>query len=253
MIDSFWDGDAVTVLPLPDMRSDKEWSKNVDRLIESVTQTDSITLYGGKDSFIPHYSGRFKTEELTGGPEENSTDLRETVAHSYYHFDEEEFRRGAIYACYRRFPIIALTVDIGVYRWAGNGSGAVEILVGRKPGETKWRLPGGFVDQDEEPMRAAKRELWEETQISGADQGEFKLIHSCQIDDWRYRNVSNSSLITLLYAAEYQHGTPVAGDDLEVVGWLRPDKDINNVISEHVPLLKRIVEYAKFWEEVSNT
>jgi bifunctional NMN adenylyltransferase/nudix hydrolase len=46
------------ILPLRDEKHDNYWSNRLDDSIASVTQfTGDVTLYGGRDSFVPHYYG----------------------------------------------------------------------------------------------------------------------------------------------------------------------------------------------------
>ncbi len=63
------------------------------------------------------------------------------------------------------YPRPALTVDIVLLK-VGD-SGVEVLLIQRKhpPFEECWALPGGFVDQDEAPEAAARRELLEETNL----------------------------------------------------------------------------------------
>ena len=70
--------------------------------------------------------------------------------------------------CYD-YPRPAVTVDIALLR---QESGRVEVLLierGREPFKGRWALPGGFVDKDESLDCAARRELEEETGITGVD------------------------------------------------------------------------------------
>lgn len=64
--------------------------------------------------------------------------------------------------CYE-FPRPAVTVDVALFRRAGQ---AVEILLirrGKDPFEGHYALPGGFIDEMEPLEDAARRELFEET------------------------------------------------------------------------------------------
>lgn len=64
------------------------------------------------------------------------------------------------------FPRPSLTVDVAVYRWRG---GHLEVLLierGHDPFAGRWALPGGFVDAQEAPRDAARRELTEETGVA---------------------------------------------------------------------------------------
>jgi len=62
-------------------------------------------------------------------------------------------------------PIIFLTVDITLFRKNENGYEILLIQRLNNPFQGHWALPGGFVDKDEELETAAKRELFEETDI----------------------------------------------------------------------------------------
>ena len=62
-------------------------------------------------------------------------------------------------------PTIFVTVDVTLFRKVEN---AYEILLIQRlnePFQDYWALPGGFVDQGEDLETAAKRELFEETDI----------------------------------------------------------------------------------------
>lgn len=68
--------------------------------------------------------------------------------------------------CYD-YPRPAVTVDIALLR---REFGRVEVLLikrGREPFKGRWALPGGFVDKDESLDHAARRELEEETGVTG--------------------------------------------------------------------------------------
>lgn len=68
--------------------------------------------------------------------------------------------------CYDH-PRPAVTVDVALFRRAGDQMEVLLIRRARPPFEGMWALPGGFVNQDESLEAAAARELWEETGIKG--------------------------------------------------------------------------------------
>src|SRR5271157_1567967 len=149
---------SFTVLPIKDQGNDAYWSKILDQKIAEVADYGEVTLYGGRDSFVPHYSGHYKPVEL----------------------------------CLHGSP--SGTVDIIIMRNAVSGNGLRDgmvitphVLLAQKPGETLWRFVGGFADVDSESYEDdAKREAYEET---GLDINSLQYIGSTRINDWRYREV----------------------------------------------------------------
>ncbi len=145
----------VIVLPIRDRMLDADWSHDVDTAIRTVAPIGSVTLYGGRDSFIKRYSGRFKTLELDCMGHENGTDRRREVGREV--LASQDFRAGVIYASANRFPRVFMVVDIALVK---GGS----ILLGNKTGQRDdWGLPGGFVDGSETLEMAVRREAMEET------------------------------------------------------------------------------------------
>ncbi len=67
------------------------------------------------------------------------------------------------------YPRPAVTTDAVLFG-RGDGSWSV-LLIQRKnaPFRDYWALPGGFLDQDEDPAHGAARELEEETGLTGVD------------------------------------------------------------------------------------
>lgn len=87
------------IVGLTDIPGDDElWSKTLDQRIENMTwprKPETVTLYGGRDSFLDHYQGKFKTEKLNINSVSGSQvrkDVREHIINSV------EFRKGIIYS-----------------------------------------------------------------------------------------------------------------------------------------------------------
>lgn len=222
----------VVILPLYDQPSDEGWSDEVDRKIQETYGIGNATLYGSRDGFIPYYHGRYPTVELADTIQISGTQVRRESSTEVR--SHEEFRRGAIYAAFNRYPTMFSTVDIAVRK-------GEELLLVRKRNdpEGKWRFPGGFLDprRDTSLQMAAQREANEE--IEGATFGDFTYVGSALIDDWRYRS-EEDKIMTTVFTTEYLGGEIRPGDDLRggALQWVRLD-DVNPdmLMDQHVPIL----------------
>lgn len=156
------------------------------------------------------------------------------------------FRRGMICAAQRQFPTSYQCVDIIVR----NGEKS-QILLGRRKNETKWRLPGGFVDPTDVSLEAAAlREAGEElsknpdeVDFGGTDS--FEYLGSYRINDFRYRD-SVHKVMTSLFATTFVFGKLEASDDLDEIGWYDHDQLLDVIMDAHRPLIER---YLKWLEE----
>jgi bifunctional NMN adenylyltransferase/nudix hydrolase len=218
----------AVILPIEDNRCDEKWSKNVDSLIRSVFPETNAILYGSRDSFIPNYCGKHTTEYVETTSTANATDIRAVSAETV--LDIATFRSGVIYGISKQRPVTYPTVDIAVSDGEGN------ILLARKPSEDKFRFVGGFVDRGDNCYEtAARRELYEETQLSALS---MTYICSDQIKDWRYDKEESGIMTTLFLTHVWdQMGKPIASDDIQEVKWFNASLflDVNNINSLIVP------------------
>lgn len=119
----------------------------------------------------------------------------------------------------------ALCGDCGFEEW-GNAAPAVEALIvrdgrvlltrrGVEPRRGMWDLPGGFLEEDEEPHLALRRELREETGLE-IEPGEFLGAAIERYD--RY------SVLILSFAAAAPEGEPQPADDVAELAWFAPEE-----------------------------
>ncbi len=114
------------------------------------------------------------------------------------------------------------------------------VLLARRaaaPAKGKLGLPGGFIDLGEAPETAARRELMEETKLSG---GSFELIGT-DADHTDY-----GSIVLYIYKVMNWRGTPEASDDVSELLWT----DIEDVPQLAFPAHDRVIENIK--DERSN-
>src|SRR5215831_16168394 len=133
----------LVVLPISDHPSDAAWSRQLDNLLTSAFPHETFILYGGRDSFIPFYSGRMQVHALPGLPEFSATAIRNESSDKA--LDTTDFRMGVNYACQNEYEKVYPTVDIAVLK--DNRS---KLLLGKKHQADHWRFPGGFADPSDE-------------------------------------------------------------------------------------------------------
>jgi bifunctional NMN adenylyltransferase/nudix hydrolase len=229
---------SLMILPVMDQRYDENWSSLIDNAISMPFGEKKTVIYGSRDSFIPHYKGKFQVIELEASFDHNATNIRAEVARET--LDSTEFRAGVIYSAFNQRPVTYPTVDICAYNEDG------EILMARKPNEKYWRFVGGFVDPtDESYERAALREFSEETGGSCVI-GDLKYIASHRVKDWRYAK-EESGIMTTLFLGRKSMGMAKASDDIADVKWIHIREFSNfdgvrtKVMPEHRELMTTLV------------
>lgn len=231
MLDEKFGTRISIILPLKDRFDDTVWSQNLDEKIKDVFPSDSVTLYGSRDSFIPYYSGKFTCLELNPDSYVNATDIRELVSKKI--IASEEFRAGIIYGIYGTYPTMYSTIDVAIIK-------DDMVLLGQKPGEKQWRFPGGFVDvSDQSEEITVRRETMEETCL---EIGDIDFVCSQKINDWRYKGLTDRGVMTHFYKAKYIFGAPQPNDDLCALKWFPINKDtLNHVLLGHQYLFEKLL------------
>lgn len=228
------------ILEIFDRPEDEMWSLDVDTLLSKINHDKSeFRLYSGRDGFSKYYSGKYEVVEVLELKGKSATEIRSEYVSEENTVADERFAKGVITALSQQFPVAYSTVGCLVVNPETD-----EILFGRKSGETKYRLPGGFVDpSDNSIVDAAIRELSEEVKgISCAE--EVLFLANFKVDDWRYRK-SESKIFTNLFLFEYTGGMPVADDDLVELIWVNANElDSVDLVESHRHMLNSIRERA---------
>lgn len=224
----------VKVLPLYDMLSDADWSRQVDDAIQNVApQVQGARLYGGRDSFQAHYHGRHQVVVVDSGVAyESGSEQRANIAK--VERGSGDFRAGIIYSTQHQRPYVKACVDVACIRGG-------EVLLGRKAIESKWRLPGGMVDPGETLEEAASRELREETGLT-AQLDQLNYLGSAVVGDWRFKHVPEIRLTTALFMTPHTWGPAQAGSDLVECKWFALQDAERHVTRGHRQLITKVQE-----------
>lgn len=231
MIRESFPGNNITIIPLPDNPiSSARWSRNLDKAISALHPKRDIVLYGSRDSFIPSYTGRFKTCSVSPTIKYSGTELRRTASMP----TTEEGRAGIIHAINTRPDLAYSTVDVAIM----HRRRAQVLLIGKSVFDELLAFPGGFLDPtDESHAHAALRERNEE--VLGIETGPLTWVGQTKMNDPRYRN-STDGTHTTLFVTDYNGGTPRCGDDAESIGWINRSDLSNVLVPWHKPLAKML-------------
>jgi bifunctional NMN adenylyltransferase/nudix hydrolase len=229
--------DAI-IMYIKDEISDKNWSIKLDKLIEKDTDpSDTVCLYGSRNSFIDHYHGEYKTKELEQTVFTSGTKIRKEIAGSIV--NNADFRKGVIWATMHQYTGPATTIDVAILN-----NDETKVLLGRKPTEDKFRFIGGFAKSGESFEQTVHREAFEETGLTLMD---LRYIKSIPVADWRYKN-EKKKITTLFFKANILNGRPEPGDKTDICELIWMDINDNlpyDIMKVHFPLAQTLLSSFK--------
>jgi 8-oxo-dGTP diphosphatase len=138
-----------------------------------------------------------------------------------------------------QYPRPALTVDCVIFGIDGSNLGQKYLLlIQRKhaPFAGCWALPGGFVDENESPDDAARRELYEETGVSTSEITQLYTFGRPNRDPRGWT-------VSIAYTAQidYAVNQPVAADDASAAGWFALSELPENMAFDHQFIIDKAI------------
>jgi bifunctional NMN adenylyltransferase/nudix hydrolase len=231
------------VVPLKDKKTDEIWSRELDERIADIVGFGKVTLYGSRDSFVPHYKGVHAVQELVLHANlkvHSATAIRNAITNKV--MASPDFRRGIIYDQLNSWTRTIPCVDIApMYKGTPdkNFPTGNMILLGKKKEESLWRFIGGHAE-DGSYEDDARRECMEECGLSIA---RLEYVTSGIIEDWRYRDTPER-IKSMLFIGWTNGQGAKAGDDINEVKWFDLSKlDSTMIEVEHRPFFETLLKH----------
>ena len=133
------------------------------------------------------------------------------------------------------YPRPAVTTDAVLFANTGDEKYILLIKRGRQPYEGLWALPGGFLEVDEELIDGVKRELEEETGLTGIDLKQLKAYGGVNRDP-RHRTIS-----VVFYGITDKLREVKGMDDAAEAHWF-PIDNLPSLAFDHAKIVEDAVE-----------
>lgn len=127
-------------------------------------------------------------------------------------------------------------------------NGLLEVLLVQRKDTGEWALPGGKVDEGEEPRKAAARELREESQMCGAEEdfSTARIVYAGYVDDSRNTDhawMETTALHIHLNERQARTVTIEAGSDADAAQWVSVEEGLYpKLFASHGQYLRLAVE-----------
>lgn len=115
-----------------------------------------------------------------------------------------------------------------------------KILLIRRRDNDKWALPGGFLDENESPIDAGRRELLEETGLK-IDEVEPTIVYTGPVHDHRATVHAWPETIAMLWMV-VSPSDVTAHDDAADAKWIPIDKLPNELHGSHKELIAKALQ-----------
>lgn len=138
--------------------------------------------------------------------------------------------------CYK-YPHPAVATDCVIFGFDGVSIKVLLIQRGIEPYKDHWALPGGFVGIDESAEECARRELQEETGLTGVSVEQFHAFSDVNRDP-------RERVISIAYYALVKLSEVRGGDDASEAQWFSYD-DVPSLAFDHDRILRMALRHLR--------
>jgi bifunctional NMN adenylyltransferase/nudix hydrolase len=219
--------DAI-VLYIKDVGDSELWSKMLDKAIGDIAgPTSTVILYGGRESFINHYHGKYETCEMLQEVYQSGSETRRKVGNKVK--SSSDFRSGVLWATHNQYPKIIPSVDMAIW-----GEDKDLLLMGKWENSDKYRFIGGIVKESNSFDVEIEKVVYKKACVKVS---EPIYVGSFSVDDWRFRRELDG-VTTTFFEAVHMSGTPDPMDNVVKLKWFEANMiSTRDIDKDHWPLL----------------